>query len=227
MYVSQSFKEKSNYQQLVNTSLPAKEAPTLKPATLASLTTVKDTVSSVANSMSNLQFEKKPAYQPLTESSLTESSLTKSSLTKSSLTSDDFPSLVSKKPVASTTASASQKSNMTNFAALSREWAKKQEEDKIAEKEAADKERFRQQYELMMREKNEKEFKEFRNRTIALPSLKKNNDDTRILDIGCYKNNVLEDDYDYEYESPPEYNPEYEEEEEEEEEEYNAYVGCR
>jgi len=206
-YVPPFLKEKSNYQSLVNTSLPAKEAPTLKPATLASLTTVKDAVSSIATSMSNMRFEKKPLYQPLT----------KSPPTKSPLTSDDFPSLGSKKPVAAVT-----KPNMTNFAALSREWAKKQEEDKIAAKEEAEKEKHKQQVERMIREQHEKEFKEFRNRTVVLPSQKKVNNDTRTLDIGCYES---EGSVEEEYESPPEY--ELEEEEEEEEEEYNAHWGDR
>jgi hypothetical protein len=197
-YVPPFRKEKSNFQSLVNTSLPAKEAPSLKPATLASLTTVKDSVSSVATSFSNMRFEKKQAYQPLTKSA--------------PLTSDDFPSLGSNKPSA-------PKPTMTNYVALSREWAKKQEEDKIAEKEAAEKEKLKQQVERMTREQNEKEFNEFRNRNIVLPSRKKTNDDTRKLDIGCYESDGSVEE---EYESPPEYELE-EEEEEEEEEEYNAH----
>ena len=200
-YVPPFLKEKSNFQSLVNTSLPAKEAPPLKPATLASLTTVKDTVSSVATSFSNMRFEKKQAYHPLTKSV--------------PLTSDDFPSLGSKKPSA-------PKPAMTNYVALSRDWAKKQEEDKIIAKEAAEMEQHKQQVERMVREQNEKESKEFRNRTIVLPSRKKANDDTRKLDIGCYESDGSVEE---EYESPPEYDPE--EEEEEEEEEYNAHWGDR
>ena len=128
-------KEKTN-QSLVNTSLPAKEAPALKPATLASLT-VKSDISATTAAFSNMRFEKKAAYQPLTKSSLANSSLTK----PSPFTSDDFPSLGSKKP---STANA-VKANTTNYAALSRDWAKKQEEDKIVAKEEAEKEQHRQQ----------------------------------------------------------------------------------
>ena len=207
-----SMKEKTN-QSLVNTSLPAKEAPALKPATLASLT-VKSDISATTAAFSNMRFEKKSAYQPLTKSSLAKSSLT----TSIPLTSDDFPSLGSKKSVA---ASATVKTNTTNYAALSRDWAKKQEEDKIAAKEEAEKEQHKQQVERMVREQNEKEFKEFRSRTVVLPSQKKANNDTRTLDIGCYESDGSVEE---EYESPPEYDPE-EEEEEEEEEEYNAHWG--
>ena len=204
-------KEKTN-QSLVNTSLPAKEAPALKPATLASLT-VKSDISATTAAFSNMRFEKKAAYQPLTKSSLANSSLTK----PSPFTSDDFPSLGSKKP---STANA-VKANTTNYAALSRDWAKKQEEDKIVAKEEAEKEQHRQQVERMVREQNEKEFKEFRSRTVVLPSQKKADNDTRTLDIGCYESDGSVEE---EYESPPEYDPE-EEEEEEEEEEYNAHWG--
>jgi len=198
-------KEKSN-QPLVNTSLPAKEAPPLKPATLASLT-VKSDISATTAAFSNMRFEKKQAYQPLTKSSLTKSI---------PLTSDDFPSLSKK-----SSSAPAVKTNTTNYAALSREWAKKQEEDKIIAKEAAEMEQHKQQLERMVREQNEKESKEFRTRMVVLPSQKKTNDDTRKLDIGCYES---EGSVEEEYESPPEYDPE-EEEEEEEEEEYNAYWG--
>jgi hypothetical protein len=209
-------KEKTN-QSLVNTSLPAKEAPSLKPATLASLT-VKSDISATTAAFSNMRFEKKSEYQPLTKSSLAKSSLTK----PAPFTSDDFPSLGSKKP-ATATASATVKTNATNYAALSRDWAKKQEEDKIAAKEEAEKEQHRQQVERMVREQNEKEFKEFRSRTVVLPSQKKADNDTRKLDIGCYESDGSVEE---EYESPPEYDPE-EEEEEDEEEEYNAHWGDR
>ena len=206
-----SMKEKSN-QPLVNTSLPAKEATPLKPATLASLT-VKDAVSAAATSFSNMRFEKKPAYQSAYQP------LTKSSLTKSiPLTSDDFPSLSKK-----SSSAPAVKTNMTNFAALSRDWAKKQEEDKIIAKEAAEMEQHKQQVERMVREQNEKESKEFRTRMVVLPSQKKANNDTRILDIGCYESDGSVEEA---YESPPEYDPE-EEEEEDEEEEYNAHWGDR
>lgn len=207
-------KEKSN-QPLVNTSLPAKEATPLKPATLASLT-VKSDISATTDAFSNMRFEKKPAYQS-TYQPLTKSSLTKSSLTKSiPLTSDDFPSLSKK-----SSSAPAVKTNTTNYAALSRDWAKKQEEDKIIAKEAAEMEQHKQQLERMVQEQNEKESKEFRTRMVVLPSQKKANNDTRVLDIGCYESDGSVEEA---YESPPEYDPE-EEEEEEEEDEYNAHWG--
>ena len=74
---------------LVNTSLPAKEAPQLAPATLASLTsstasTVSATTSSITSTLSSLRLEKKSVYQPLS---------------KVHLTDDDFPALGSKPAV--------------------------------------------------------------------------------------------------------------------------------
>ena len=185
---------------LVNTSLPAKEAPRLAPATLASLTSTGATTSSsatatvgITSTLSSLRLEKKLAP-----------------LSKVQLTDDDFPALGAKKPVKPITQGA-------NYAALSREWAKKQEEDAVAAKDAAEKEKNRIQVEQSIRQKEAKEAEEFRMRNIMLP-VKRNKMEPQILDIGGNESDgsVAES-----YDSPPEVD--YEEEEEEEEEEMNSH----
>jgi hypothetical protein len=175
---------------LVNTSLPAKEAPQLAPATLAALTS-STASAGITSTLSNLQLEKKSIYQPIS---------------KVHLTDDDFPTLGSKKPVKPVSVQG------TNFAALSREWAKKQEEDAIIAKNAAEKEKNRIQIEQSIRQKEAKEAEEFRMRKIMLP-VKRNKIEQEVLDIGGNESDgSVADSYD----SPAEV--EYEEEEEEEEE---------
>jgi len=175
---------------LVNTSLPAKEAPRLAPATLASLTSSGTSVTSMTSTFSNMRL--KPAQPP----------------SKVHLTDDDFPTLGAK-PVKAPTVPVAQ----TNFAALSREWAKKQEEDALAAKEAAEKERIRIQVQQSIRQKEAKEAEEFRMRNIMLP-VRKNKKEEQVLDIGGNESDgsVAES-----YDSPPEI--EYEEDDDDEEEE--------
>lgn len=178
---------------LVNTSLPAKEAPRLAPATLASITSTSSSVTGITSTLSSLRLEKKSAP-----------------LSKVQLTDDDFPVLGAKKPVKAITQGA-------NYATLSREWAKKQEEDAVAAKDAAEKEKNRIQVEQSIRQKEAKEAEEFRMRNIMLP-VKRNKMEPQILDIGGNESDgsVAES-----YDSPPEVD--YEEEEEEEEEEMNSH----
>jgi hypothetical protein len=194
-YVPPSMRDKP----LVNTSLPAKEAPRLAPATLASITSTTATTTatataSITSTLSNLRLEKK--FIPLS---------------KVHLTDDDFPTLGSKKPVKPALVQG------TNFATLSREWAKKQEEDAIIAKEAAEKEKNRIQVEQSIRQKEAKEAEEFRMRNIMLP-VKRNKKEEQVLDIG---GNESDGSIAESYDSPPEI--EYEEEEEEEEEEMNSH----
>jgi hypothetical protein len=133
-------------------------------------------------------------------------------LSKVQLTDNDFPTLGAKpvKPLMANTQG-------TNYAALSREWAKKQEEDAVAAKVAAEKEKNRIQVEQSIRQKEAKEAEEFRMRNIMLP-VKRNKMEPQILDIGGNESDgsVAES-----YDSPPEVD--YEEEEEEEEEEMNSH----
>ena len=189
---------------LVNTSLPAKEAPRLTPATLASITSTSATtatsaisaVTGITSTLSSLRLEKKLAP-----------------LSKVQLTDDDFPALGAKKPMKPLMAITQG----TNYAALSRDWAKKQEEDAVAAKDTAEKEKNRIQVEQSIRQKEAKEAEEFRMRNIMLP-VKRNKMEPQILDIGGNESDgsVAES-----YDSPPEVD--YEEEEEEEEEEMNSH----
>ena len=183
---------------LVNTSLPAKEAPRLAPATLASITNAGTSASANTNSATSAV-----AYRF--------SSMSLKPLPKVQLTDDDFPTLGAKP------AKAVVPVAQTNFAALSREWAKKQEEDALVAKDAAEKERNRIQNEQFIRQKEAKEAEEFRNRTILLP-VRRNQKEQQVLDIGGNESDgsVAES-----YDSPPEID--YEEEEEEEEEEMNSH----
>jgi hypothetical protein len=200
-YVPSFMRDKTT--PLVNTSLPAKEAPRLAPATLASLTSAGTATATatagITSTLSNLRLEKKSVYQPLSKTI--------------HLTDDDFPTLGAKKPV-----KTPLQVQGTNYAALSREWAKKQEEDAILAKEAAEKEKNRIQVEQSIRQKEAKEAEEFRMRNITLP-VKRNKIKEQVLDIGGNESDgsVGADSYD----SPPEI--EYEEEEEEEEEEMNSH----
>lgn len=103
----------TNDKPLVNTSLPAKEAPSLTPATLASLTSNGENIPTIPHRPYN-------AYKP------------RSKTVNINLTSDnDFPSLgsVSKKENAEVAAKPS-------FATMAKEWAKKtKEEEEVKKKE--------------------------------------------------------------------------------------------
>lgn len=102
---------------LVNTSLPAREAPTLVPATLASLTSNGE--STTLNTV-----ERSYTYKP------------RNKVTNVNLSSDqDFPSLGggSKKKVEETSAAK------PSFASMAKEWAKKQKEEEEFQKKEAEK----------------------------------------------------------------------------------------
>lgn len=182
---------------LVNTSLPAKEAPRLAPATLASITTATSAATSAS------------AVGGITSRF---STMHLKPLSKVQLTDDDFPTLGAKPAKAPTVPVAHM-----NFATLSREWAKKQEEDALIAKEAAEKERNHIQVLQSIRQKEAKEAEEFRMRNIMLP-VRRNKKEEQVLDIGGNESDgsVAES-----YDSPPEID--YEEEEEEEEEEMNSH----
>jgi len=190
---------------LVNTSLPAKEAPRLAPATLASITTATSASTSVTSANTNVSGSITSRF----------STMHLKPLSKVHLTDDDFPTLGAK-PVKAPTVPVAQVAQ-TNFAALSREWAKKQEEDALVAKDAAEKERNHIQVLQSIRQKEAKEAEEFRMRTILLP-VKRNKKEEQVLDIGGNESDgsVAES-----YDSPPEID--YEEEEEEEEEEMNSH----
>ena len=184
-YVPPILRDSVKHSTLVNTSLPAKEAPQLVPGTLASLT------GNLTSSFKNMNLEKVSIY--------------KNNPKSVSLTEDDFPTLGSKpavKPVAKPT---------MNFAEKSREWAVKQKEDERIAAEEAEKERARINSERMMKEKAENEEKLYKKTLVALALAKKTNEWDRYDD----RNEELSYDEDEPYESPLEEEEEEEEEQDE------------
>jgi hypothetical protein len=180
---------------LVNTSLPAKEAPSLVPGTLASLTSSGD-VPSVTSSFKNMELDKVSIYKG--------NNITK----KPNLTEDDFPTLGAK-PVTK----ASVKPAM-NFAEKSREWAAKQKEDERIAAEEAEKESIRLSVERMMKEKEKQEEQFYKKKIVSIASLRR----TAELEDE-YNDRYVPEEEDEPYESPLE----EEEEDKEEEEEYNSH----
>ena len=158
---------------LVNTSLPAKEAPKLVPATLASLT---GDVSSMASSFNGMNLDKVSIYKGNTK--------------QVALTEDDFPTLGSKP-------SKSVATPVMNFAEKAREWAIKQKEDARIAAEEAEKERVRMNTERIMKEKAEKEESLYKKTLFSIASIKKTNELERYND-----ENNLSDDEEEPYESP-------------------------
>ena len=172
---------------LVNTSLPAKDAPNLVPATLASLTSDV----SLTSSFKNMNLEKVSIYKGNTK--------------QVAPTEDDFPSLGSK-PATKPTA----KPDM-NFAEKAREWAVKQKEDARIAAEEAEKERSRINSERMMKEKADKEERLYKKSMLTLASIKKTNEWVRYND----QNDNLSDYEEEPYESPLEEEEDEEEEQDE------------
>ena len=199
-------RNKPSPSSLVNTSLPAKEAPKLVPATLASITSSSD-VASVAPAVSTASITKS-----MNTMTLEKVSIYKGNDKKVSITNDaEFPTLGGKPKVEK----AVQDKPVMNFAAMSRGWAEKQKEDARIVAEEAEKERMRLQLERMMKEKEEQEQTKYKKTLISLASIKKTKEDAVDLNKD-YNNDVdVEDEL---YESPQD--EEYEEEEEEEE--YNS-----
>jgi primosomal protein N' len=185
---------------LVNTSLPAKEAPKLVPATLASLTTSGD-VPSMTSSFKGMNLEKVSIY--------------KGNSKQAAPTEDDFPTLGSK-PAAKPVATPIAKPAM-NFAEKAREWAAKQKEDERIAAEEAEKERNRISIERLLKEKEEAEEKLYKKTFISIASIKK----TKELELERYdeREDVLSDYEEEPYESPLE----DEEEDEEEQDEYHSH----
>lgn len=169
---------------LVNTSLPAKEAPKLVPATLASLTS---DVSSMSSAFKDMNLEKVSIYNGTPK--------------KVNLTEDDFPTL-GKAPVVVKPA--------MNFAEKAREWALKQKEDERIAAEEAEKERVRINMERRMKEKEEKEATIYKKTLLSIPSIKRTNELDRYND----RIDELLDDEEEPYESPLEDEEEEEDQDE-------------
>jgi hypothetical protein len=169
---------------LVNTSLPAKIAPKLVPATLASLTS---DVSSMNSTFKNMNLEKVSIYN--------------GNHKKANLTEEDFPTLGK--------VTAVVKPAM-NFAEKAREWAVKQKEDERIAAEEAEKERVRMNMERMMKEKEEKEATLYKKTLLSIPSSKKTNELDRYND----RMDEQLDDEEEPYESPLEEEEEEEDQDE-------------
>ena len=106
---------------VVNTSLPAQQAPKLQPGTLAAITSSNAPTPPPTNSfLSRLKQEK----QMVTASKMYNVNNMKKSAVPSD---DDFPALGSKKPVAATTVEVKP---ATSFSDLAKDWAKKQQDEK-------------------------------------------------------------------------------------------------
>lgn len=170
---------------LVNTSLPAKEAPKLVPATLASLTGNV----SLTSSFKGMNLERVTIY--------------KGNAKPAALTEDDFPSLGSKP-------STQVVKPTMNFAEKAREWAVKQKEDDRIAAEEAEKERSRINSERMMKEKADKDEQIYKKTMVTLASIKKTNEWDRYNE----RNDNLSDDEEEPYESPLEEEEEEEEQDE-------------
>lgn len=193
-------RNKPSPSELVNTSLPAKQAPKLVPATLATITSSGDSpaVSSVTKNMNTMTLERVSIY--------------KGNEKKVNITNDEeFPTLGGKPK-----SQPAVEKPVMNFAAMSRTWAEKQKEDARIAAEEAENERMRIQVERMMKEKEEQEKTKYKKTLISLASVKKTKEDEVDLRKD-YINDAVEEDEPYESPQDDDY-----EEEEEEEEEFNS-----
>lgn len=200
---------------LVNTSKPAKEAPTLVPGTLASFTS-----NSPSNPSNNLQRYHMKSYIPLGK--IEQSDKPQITTNKPQVTmnkpnvavdsEDEFPTLG--KPNVPRPPSAH--GSRPTFAVMSQQWAtkKKEEEEKEkAEAEAeANKRRIKEEYEELERRSYTRLSKSFSS------AKKQNQSNVRYLDIGCDAHEDLLSE-DRPYEEDPQV---YEEDESSEEVEEDA-----
>jgi len=191
--------KKEETKPLVNTSLPAKQAPVLAPATLASLTS---NGSARPFSFSPPGFKQEKIKEPV---------LKPESIKKKPLEATDFPALGSKKPAS---IALVQK---TSFSELSKEWAKKQKEDEAVLKEEKEKEAsmLRTLSKQKMDEENARKMGIVRV-PIHLLSVKKLDPEEEAM-----RKREMEEDYSEEESQFKPVRGEYVEEEEEEEEEYD------
>ncbi len=184
---------------LINTSLPAKNTPSLPAATLASLT-------SNSTSTFSERFSQKLQLQ---ENTSTYTPLSKISSKKISIESQqDFPSLGGSSSKSTTTTS-----NKPSYASLSQKWAEqsKEEKENQIKKQKEDTEKLRLQKE---KEQSDRLFATTRFFHASQLYSNKNNDDYKY-NIGGDKNEEL-DNLDDDYQSPTD---EYDEESDEDNEE--------
>jgi len=190
-----------NNSSLINTSMPAKEAPPLPPRTLASITSTSNesTTRSLSSQFSeklNLN-ENKSIYKPLKPKT-------------ANLSSDqEFPSLSSKNTIKPATTATTTTTPSNNYATLARTWGqqKKEDDEKTRKqiKEEADKK-------YIQRKKEEYEKRFYRLGVSSIPSKQlqsnKNESDDEKYDLGNNRTK-LDEDYDsYESLTPDEYEDE-------------------
>lgn len=195
------YSRSDNNGSLVNTSLPAKEAPPLPPKTLASLTSLTTNTSneSTTRSFSSRFSEKlnltenKSTYKPLKPKT-------------ANLSSDqEFPSLSTK----NTPRPTSTPTPNNNYATLARTWGQQKKEDdektKKQTKEEADKKHQQQK-----QEEAERRFYKLGVSSIHSKVLhNRNESDDEKYDLGNNNNTKPDDDYDsYESPTPDEYEDE-------------------
>jgi len=126
---------------LVNTSLPAQQAPKLAPTTLAAATLASATLKPMEASQKYRAYTKQTDEKRRTPVANVESV-------------DEFPSLGKAVPKAP---KAADPPKALNFASLSREWAQKQKEDEVKSKEEKEKQRIEENLLQKERERRSKE----------------------------------------------------------------------
>ena len=130
----------SAFKPVVNTSLPAKEAPKLTPGTLASLTAPSGSLTNMPSASYSSSMYRSKNYMPVTQ---------RAPVARIESV-DEFPSLGStmRRPSTSTNATTPVEAPKSSFASLARDWAKKQqeEEEKKKQEEALEADKKRLQY---------------------------------------------------------------------------------
>jgi hypothetical protein len=156
-------------ESMINTSLPARHAPSLAPATMASLSVPTGQPVPVVHPMPSIPLVKTGYAAP----SIPLTPL--APLRKPVVTADDFPTLGGPKKTAVETA---PKSAM-KWADMSKDWAKKQKEEEEKQKEEKERDRMMLQTQMNAERLKEKEEMEARKRfgIITLPSMMKKSDD--------------------------------------------------
>jgi hypothetical protein len=177
---------------VVNTSLPAQLAPKLAPVTLAAATAIP--ASGITRELQPIRLGPNPKKAPVSSM-------------------EDFPTLGGAKTFKTTPINPSM-----SFAALSRDWAKKQQDDERKALEEAEKEAIHQIARQKEREQTELDERSLRKiGIIAIPQLSSKKVDEEEERLKMEEKRRLSDD---EYESDP-----IEEEEEDEDEEENLCDG--
>lgn len=155
-------------ESMINTSLPARHAPSLAPATMASLSVPTGQPVPVVRPIPLVKTNHATPSIPLAPLA---------PLRKTAVTADDFPTLGGPKKPASAVETAPKPA--MKWADMSKDWAKKQKEEDEKQKEEKERERMMLQTQMNAERLREKEEMEARKRfgIITLPSMMKKSDD--------------------------------------------------